>query len=643
MRFKRTIALAVSLIFIILSLFALFGCNKSLTMLDTAYAEDGLLDVAVLADLHYVSPTLIENTSVECFRGKKTDAKTLAVSASIVKEAIDKVVQSGVKFAFVAGDLCDNHALVSHTELAAIFADAESRGVQIYVAPGNHDVAPTEGYEGYRYTSDGLVRVPDFYQPTLGQDATQTIAQQFKTIYNQFGYSQAVAQNGLNYAVDVGEKYRLIVVDNCSAELSEQNAIWAKQQVEQAISQDKTPIAMMHKPIDNIFGDVAPIVNLFSDTFSNSVTARANFLKNTLSAAGLKFVLTGHNHANSVAKLKGADGTSTLFDIMTQSLSQVGNSYRRLRFSQNYVVSTMEKLNGIKAEYLPAYLTVDERAEIADLDAFSKKQLNVFLEEKISGVGSLTEQISELFYGEEQPDPQFENLIGDLTDFLAAPFVSASDDSVSALYQKYGASLPQGAAEFSSITDLVARTMEYILTGERDEQKSRLIADMLGASVKGVIVFLIDKGLFSMSDRFLTPAQSVLDETCQRLLRYGEFELLNSGIVHNLLQLPFVDELKSKLSILENLIPAHIYNEDDFSKAVDAVEIAGALWNMEFAKYFEIQGTGESGNTLYSGLFYSDLCLREQVFENIAAGMLSGEIPARSFVMNLNSYEYSVI
>ena len=40
--------------------------------------------------------------------------------------------------------------------------------------------------------------------------------QEFRSIYAQFGYDEAVAQdpNSLSYAVDLGDDYRLIVMDS---------------------------------------------------------------------------------------------------------------------------------------------------------------------------------------------------------------------------------------------------------------------------------------------------------------------------------------------------------------------------------------------------------------------------------------------
>lgn len=629
---RRLFNFAVAaLIILVLLLPAMVSCNKDNSMTDLAYGENALLEAAVMADLHYVSPTLIDSTDNECFSEKKADPKLFAASSAIIKSAIDDVIESGVKYLFIAGDLCDTHALASHNELSEIFKQAKEQGLQIFVAPGNHDVAP-EGYLGYKYTSSGLVRVPDFHD-----SGEKTISQQFKEIYFDFGYKQAVNVEGLSYAADVGEKHRLIVIDNCSEDLTQSTINWAKQQVEYAISANKVPIAMMHKPIDNMFKDLSIFMNLITGG-GNATTENAQLLKSTLMDAGCKFVLSGHNHANNIAKLTNSDETKILYDIMTNSLVQSDNSYRRLRFSENFVVGTVEELKTVNSTYFPDCMTETEKSNIVlSLKDASETHLKNFLRLKIEqNRDAIKTAFSNAIYGEGvTPDSKFEPFMEKAVfGFLNMPFYKdLGENSMEALYEKHGAELPQ--SDFTDIFDLLAKGMTYIFSGKSENISE--MTDMIGATIKALIASVIDEGLFELSDVFYKVDRSILKATVDNLLKKGEFEVFNSYIAHNLLQLPIISKIRKDFGALAGFLPERIYNAQEFSDFIENLELAGEIFKMQFAKYFE-NTTDGSDNTIYTGKFYSDKCLKEQIFENLAKNFVSDpDVPNRNFVLEKNT------
>ena len=629
---------------------AISACNKSTTMRDSAFDEEARLEVAVLADTHYTSPTLFDDESVENFPSKFSDTKTFAVSRAIIKSTIDQIIANGTKYILIAGDLCDRHDLVSHTELAAIFTEVEKTGVKIFVAPGNHDVTGEEGYEGKQFLKSSAepVRVADFYNPIVGEPRPEgvTIASQFRNIYNNFGYSEAINVNGLNYVADLNEKYQLIVIDNCSVDLELNTIEWAKQQVENAISAGKTPIAMMHKPIDNMFGDAGSMLKFMG----NATSARAKTLMNQLSDAGLKFVLSGHNHANNIAELKSEDeeGNEVLamFDIMTSSLIHGDNSYKVLRFSDNYVVGKTLKLERVNESYLPSYLATEERnAVVSNLENYSYEHLKKFIADTVSS-DSIKTFLSDALYGKGVTAPaKFDTFVTALVDFITKPFYKSvgGSNSVEALYEKYGATLP--SSNYYNVSDLVASAMKQFFVGEESPQRNESLLQMIDATIKGMIVCAIDNGFFTLSDNFETVSTEVLNATCARLLVKGEFELLNSRILHNLLQLPIIGELNEMLGGLI-AIPTVADTAESLGEVVGLLEVAGTLLNMELVPYFESETVADVNavngeRKIYSGVFFSDNCLFEQLFGGMVKGLVDdSDVPDRNFVMDLRNYSY---
>lgn len=634
--------LLISAFLFCLLLPAFSACNKTKTMADAAYGENETLQIAVLSDTHYTSPTLMDENSVESFPEKFYDTKSFVASRAIIKSTIDQIVESGVKYILISGDLCDRHDIVSHTEFAEVLRATEKKGVQVFVAPGNHDVSNESQYEGHSYldTSTTPVRVPDFYNPVLGEprDEGTTIEGQFKDIYSEFGYDESLEEKGLNYTADLGDNHRLIVLDNCSVDLELATIDWAEEQAKAAVAAGRTPILMMHKPIDNMFG---AILNLTD----SATTARGKQLMNRLSDAGVKFALTGHNHANNIVELKKMDEDGNevvaMLDIMTSSLIHTDHSYRVLRFSENYVVGRVLGLEEVNSDYLPEYMSKDEREKIDDdLKKYSYNFLEDYITQIISSA-SIKTALAEVMYGEGVVAPvEFDTFVEDaIVGFATMPFYGEKN-SVEALYKKYGATLPE--SDFESLVDLVAATLAQIFEGEEDRERNASLTEMIGASIKGLIVSAIDKGFFGLSKDFETVNKTILDATCTRLLTKGEFELLESKILHNLLQLPIIEKVNELLGGLIS-IPNQAGTQDAFGNVISLLTVVEVLIDMKVEPYFESRTVKdehtEEERKIYSGVFFSDKCLKEQLFEGFEKGLIhDSDVADRNFVLDVRTF-----
>ena len=96
-------------------------------------------DFAVMSDLHYYD-TSLGTTGAAFEECMYSDRKLLKQSAELVDKAVDSIIDTGVKFVLVSGDLTKDGELINHQKVAEQFQRLEDAGISVYVVPGNHDV-----------------------------------------------------------------------------------------------------------------------------------------------------------------------------------------------------------------------------------------------------------------------------------------------------------------------------------------------------------------------------------------------------------------------------------------------------------------------------------------------------------------------
>ena len=184
--------------------------------------------------------------------------------------------------------------------------------IEVFVINGNHDISNSHAVK-------------------FNGDTTESVAtvntEDFKEIYNDFGYAQAVAQdpNSLSYAVDLGEDYRLIVMDACiynndvanpaqetRGEFKNETLNWVLAQIKAAIKDGRRPIGMLHH---GLVQHTAIEPTMFSEYLVKDYETVAA----KLADAGMNLVFTGHFHSQDAAMMTTKNG-SVLYDVETGSL-----------------------------------------------------------------------------------------------------------------------------------------------------------------------------------------------------------------------------------------------------------------------------------------------------------------------------------
>jgi hypothetical protein len=147
------------------------------------------LKLAVMSDLHYFAPSLLVHDGPAFRAYLAADPKLLVQSQAIVDEMVAEVKQAQPQIVLVPGDLTKDGERVNHLAVTNYLGQLEAGGAKVFVIPGNHDINNPDAF-----SYDGETKTP---VPTITKD-------EFATLYQQFGYGEAVARdpNSLSYVAE---------------------------------------------------------------------------------------------------------------------------------------------------------------------------------------------------------------------------------------------------------------------------------------------------------------------------------------------------------------------------------------------------------------------------------------------------------
>lgn len=151
----------------------LFTAIAATTLVGCAKPE---LTIVHVSDMHYFSPSLIENENFMWKVTMESDGKDTVQSALIAQAFVGDMLKLKPDAVVVTGDLTLNGEEASHEELRDLLGKLKDIGIEVYVMTGNHDVNMT----AYRYTNDGVEEVPSFG------------SQRFEDHWWDFGYGDAL-------------------------------------------------------------------------------------------------------------------------------------------------------------------------------------------------------------------------------------------------------------------------------------------------------------------------------------------------------------------------------------------------------------------------------------------------------------------
>ena len=287
--------------------------------------QDMNLRIAVMSDLHYLSPDMIADTE-DFEHAFNSDRKLLKESSSILHEMLERVRADKPDILLVSGDLTKDGEQECHAALAKQLQQLQQDvpGLKIYVINGNHDI---RNYNAKNFnTADGKA-VP----------ATRTEPEDFKQIYD-FVYSDPTViatftpaegnkAGGLSYVARPVEGLTIIAMDTCryssdntsngddehetSGAISADLEKWVIEQTAAAKARGDLVVGLEHHGLVPHF-DVQPTI------LPMYLVNGYERIAQEYADAGMSVVFTGHMHAVDIAAMTTKAG-NTFYDIETGS------------------------------------------------------------------------------------------------------------------------------------------------------------------------------------------------------------------------------------------------------------------------------------------------------------------------------------
>jgi len=303
------------------------------------------LKIAVISDLHYMSPALMPEDPESDYYFQMylaQDPKLIQFSDPILRQAIAELKMAKPDIVLIPGDLTKDGELLSHETLIEILHELLDLNVKVFVIPGNHDVNNPEAL--------------DFsVSPPVPTDKIS--AEDFASMYGDFGYNDAIYrdENSLSYICQPTEKLWILGIDACRYEENVEIAIvggrikpetmaWIQEKMAEAQANDVKVLAMMHHGIlQHYYGQEQLDPGYLVENWPEMAAA---FMQ-----TGIKLVFTGHYHANDISQI--SVGKNTLSDVETGSLVTPPSPYRIMILDDNFIKIESKRITTIDFPFPP--------------------------------------------------------------------------------------------------------------------------------------------------------------------------------------------------------------------------------------------------------------------------------------------------
>ncbi|MGN0447858.1 MAG: metallophosphoesterase family protein [Acutalibacteraceae bacterium] len=271
-----------------------------------------------LTDLHYYANSVIGSSGKIYERKAKIDQKCMNESEAIIDSAFKNLLDDkDTDIVLISGDLTFDGEKQSHDSLVEKLTALKKGGKRVFITFATHDFY----MHARKYTDEqGVTELPKYTRAQL------------RALYNDFGYSDAIAEheNSYSYCVQLSDDVRLLCL-NDDGDFDEfcgyynDLLFWIKEQVEKAHKDGCEIFAMTHHPVI----DPSPIYPLFSH---KAMLGGYETTTPYLADLGIKYIFVGHTHVHDVDYLDSKKG-NRIYQINTASLIAYPLAYRKCEFS----------------------------------------------------------------------------------------------------------------------------------------------------------------------------------------------------------------------------------------------------------------------------------------------------------------------
>lgn len=356
-----------------ISLF-LLGCSKkpALNFALPIHEANYELKIGLATDLHYLDQSLTDNGEPFINLLKKGDGKLIHFSEEILDSLISTTKENHLDYLIIPGDLTYNGEKESHLNLAKKLKKLENSGTKVLLIPGNHDI---DSYFSYSFSGNEGIKVANISY------------QDFKDIYSEFGYSDAILKDESSFS------YIYPLKENLYAIFLDTNA-------EDAENKLKTKTL---KWLESSLESLGSEANYISITHQNLIVHNKNFIEGFIiqnsedilkiyEKYNVKFNLTGHIHIQHISK------SDNFNEISTGALASYPHSFAKINIDSSNKLSYSSKSLPIKTKDM-------------DFEEFKSYSRDFFYEVSYKKSFSKLEEIDSLTTKEKKLMVDFSSLV----------------------------------------------------------------------------------------------------------------------------------------------------------------------------------------------------------------------------------------
>lgn len=397
------------------------------------------LKIAVLSDLHYISPELLKDTE-DFHIHRNSDRKMYAESEAFLNALLLTLKKDEPDVLLISGDLTKDGELENHRALAVILEKfREESGAKVYLVPGNHDLNNSNGVNFN--TADGKAVPAERTSQRDFMEVYGDLIYEDETVFDVFEPGMGKQGGGLSYAARPKEGFTLIAIDSAryspdntksgknehetGGRISPELVRWVCTHIRAAKRRGDTVIGLEHHGLVAHFSMEPKVLPMY-------LIADFRRIAEEFADAGMSYIFTGHMHANDISTMTTERG-NTICDIETGSVVTYPSPARLVTIVRSVGGGTVSEQTDVRTHlHISAgtfrnpktgkYQTVRDITEYGRSRGFTDVMLSTtasgFLDqvyaEKIAKTGSeqlLTGLISRLWKAEGS---SLENIIADV-------------------------------------------------------------------------------------------------------------------------------------------------------------------------------------------------------------------------------------
>lgn len=313
------------------------------------------ISIAILSDTHYVSNDQKQGHGIQNMDTTAvTEMRMLEEIDSIINVSLDQVTEFDPDCLLICGDLTSNGEYSGAQALAdklnALKSKEGMEDVGIYVVNGNHDINNSYAADLTPEEISKAQRIgPEDFKTVfagLGYGENDHCEGGTRTVYNPQGDDPSIAQNhgGLSYATEIADGVTLVVMDTgiysyedlvnsrygnaqkTAGYISDGLLKWVVEQTQAAKEKGNLVLGMCHHSIMPHCSIDTKVTQAY---MSEYIIGNHEQVSAALADAGMSAVLTGHSHANDIAKYVSENG-NVLYDIQTAALCAYPVAWRQI-------------------------------------------------------------------------------------------------------------------------------------------------------------------------------------------------------------------------------------------------------------------------------------------------------------------------